>query len=127
MVDKAEKYKGNGFDLTSLYYNTDFFHSSAEAEAAAAHITSKNTLQSYAYTLRNSLTDEKLADKFEPADRPSWKALLTIPSNGSMPFERGIWGEAEAIAKYVFFLILESWHVTHKLLCSRPIMQRLYG
>jgi len=43
MVDEAEKYK-------------------AEDEAAAARITSKNTLESYAFTLRNSLTNEKLTD-----------------------------------------------------------------
>jgi heat shock protein 1/8 len=41
----------------------------AEDKAAAAHITSKNALESYAYNLHNSLTDEKLADKFEAADK----------------------------------------------------------
>ena len=39
----------------------------AEDEAAAARITSRNALESYAYNLRNSLTDEKLAGKFDPA------------------------------------------------------------
>ncbi|KAH9832342.1 heat shock protein 70 family [Rhodofomes roseus] len=38
-------------------------------EAAAACITSQNGLGSYAYNLRNSLTDEKLAGKFDPADK----------------------------------------------------------
>ena len=42
---------------------------SAEDEAAAARITAKNGLESYAYNLRNSLTDEKLADKFDAADK----------------------------------------------------------
>ncbi|KAJ8468711.1 hypothetical protein ONZ51_g9466 [Trametes cubensis] len=50
MVNEAEKYK-------------------AEDEAAAARITSRNALESYAYNLRNSLTDEKLAGKFDPADK----------------------------------------------------------
>ncbi|KAH9896803.1 hypothetical protein C8Q73DRAFT_426410 [Cubamyces lactineus] len=40
----------------------------ADDEAAAAHINSHNTLQSYAYNLRNSLANEKLAGKFDPAD-----------------------------------------------------------
>ncbi|KAJ7051380.1 Hsp70 protein-domain-containing protein [Mycena amicta] len=48
MVNKAEKYKD-------------------EDEAAATCIASKNSLESYAYNLRNSITDEKLADKFESA------------------------------------------------------------
>jgi len=50
MVDDAEKYK-------------------AEDELAAARIASKNGLESYAYNLRNSMTDEKLSDKFDPADK----------------------------------------------------------
>lgn len=50
MVSEAEKYK-------------------AEDEAATERISAKNGLESYAYNLRNSLTDEKLADKFEPADK----------------------------------------------------------
>ena len=45
---------------------TDFL---AEDEAAAARIAAKNGLESYAYNLRNSLSDEKLADKFDPADK----------------------------------------------------------
>jgi len=50
MVSEAEKYK-------------------AEDEAASARITAKNGLESYAYNLRNSINDEKLAGKFEPADK----------------------------------------------------------
>jgi heat shock protein 1/8 len=41
----------------------------AEDEAAAARITAKNGLESYAYNLRNSLSDDKLAGKFEAADK----------------------------------------------------------
>ena len=41
----------------------------AEDEAAASRIQSKNGLESYAYNLRNSINDEKLADKFEAGDK----------------------------------------------------------
>jgi heat shock 70kDa protein 1/2/6/8 len=41
----------------------------AEDEAAAARISSKNSLESYSYNLRNSINDDKLADKFDPADK----------------------------------------------------------
>ena len=50
MVSEAEKYK-------------------AEDAEATARITAKNALESYSYNLRNSLTDDKLADKFDPADK----------------------------------------------------------
>lgn len=45
------------------------WHLTAEDEEATARITSRNALESYAYNLRNSLTDEKLADKFDAADK----------------------------------------------------------
>ncbi|KAJ3926560.1 MAG: Hsp70 protein-domain-containing protein [Lentinula lateritia] len=61
MVSEAEKYK-------------------AEDEAATARITAKNGLESYSYHLRNSLTDEKLADKFSPED----KAKLTAHVGGAI-------------------------------------------
>ncbi|KAJ7829536.1 heat shock cognate 70 [Mycena leptocephala] len=41
----------------------------SEDEAAAARIASRNTLESYAYNLRNSLHDEKVADKLGPGDK----------------------------------------------------------
>ncbi|KAJ7923964.1 heat shock protein 70kD, C-terminal domain-containing protein, partial [Mycena leptocephala] len=50
MVEEAEKYK-------------------AEDEAAAARITAKNGLESYTYNFRNSLNDEKPANKFEAANK----------------------------------------------------------
>ncbi|KAI0226216.1 Hsp70 chaperone [Massospora cicadina] len=50
MVSEAEKYK-------------------AEDEAAAARITAKNGLESYAYNLRNSLQDEKVSGKLGAADK----------------------------------------------------------
>ncbi|KAJ6460999.1 heat shock protein 70 family, partial [Mycena sanguinolenta] len=43
--------------------------SRVEDEAAASRIATKNSLEPYSYNLRNSLTDEKLADKFDPADK----------------------------------------------------------
>ena len=43
--------------------------STAQDEAAVARITAKNALESYAYNLRNTLNDTKLADKFQPADK----------------------------------------------------------
>jgi len=48
----------------------------AEDEAAAARIQAKNGLESYAYNLRNSITDEKLADKFEAADKTKLEAAV---------------------------------------------------
>ena len=50
MVSDAEKYK-------------------AEDEAAAARISAKNHLESYAYNLRNSLQDEKVGGKLDAADK----------------------------------------------------------
>ena len=48
-----------------------FFFFFPADEAVAARIGAKNGLdhEYYAYNLRNSLNDEKLADKFEPADK----------------------------------------------------------
>jgi L1 cell adhesion molecule like protein len=57
MVQEAEKYK-------------------AEDEAAAARITAKNGLESYAYNLRNSITDEKLAGKFEAGDKAKLESAV---------------------------------------------------
>ncbi|KIJ44013.1 hypothetical protein M422DRAFT_67675 [Sphaerobolus stellatus SS14] len=57
MVSEAEKYK-------------------AEDEAAATRIQSKNALESYAYNLRNSLNDEKLAGKLEPADKSKLESAI---------------------------------------------------
>jgi len=50
MVNDAEKYK-------------------AEDEAAAARITAKNGLESYAYNLRNTLNDSNVKDKFAGNDK----------------------------------------------------------
>ncbi|RKP06982.1 70 kDa heat shock protein 3 [Thamnocephalis sphaerospora] len=50
MVSEAEKYK-------------------AEDEAAAERIAAKNSYESYAYNLRNSIQDEKVGGKLEAADK----------------------------------------------------------
>ena len=47
----------------------DLFLSIAEDEAAASRIQAKNGLESYAYNLRNTLTDSATADKFSPEDK----------------------------------------------------------
>ena len=106
--------------------------SDAEDEVAgsAARITSKKALESYAYNLRNSLTDEKLAEKFEPADNTKLESAvndaikwLDASQEGSKEEYEEKQKELEAIAnlKYVSFWILESWHVTY----SVPALQHL--
>ncbi|KAI8340834.1 heat shock protein 70 family [Chlamydoabsidia padenii] len=50
MVNEAEKYK-------------------AEDEEAAARIQARNGVESYAYNLRNTLQEDKVKDKLEPADK----------------------------------------------------------
>ncbi|KAK9738360.1 Hsp70 chaperone [Basidiobolus ranarum] len=50
MVSEAEKYK-------------------AEDEEAASRISAKNGLESYAYSLRNTLQDEKVAGQLEADDK----------------------------------------------------------
>jgi L1 cell adhesion molecule like protein len=50
LVREAEKYKG-------------------EDEIIRKKIESKNTLENYTYSIKNSLKDEKLKDKFKPEER----------------------------------------------------------
>jgi len=68
MVNEAEKYKGQR-SVSWIVIRMLISFPVAEDEAAAARIQAKNGLESYAYNLRNSITDEKLADKFEAADK----------------------------------------------------------
>jgi len=95
MVEEAEKYK-------------------AEDEAAAARITSKNSLESYAYNLRNSLNDEKLADKFDPADKSKLESAVNDTIKWLDASQEGSKEEYEEKQKE-----LES--------IANPIMQKLYG
>lgn len=95
MVSEAEKYK-------------------KEDEDAAARIQSKNGLESYAYNLRNSTQDEKLASKFEADDKERLDkaisdtiAWLDASQEGSKEEYEEKQKELEAIAN--------------------PIMSRLYG
>ena len=83
-----------------------FFSLPAEDEAAAARITAKNGLESYAYNLRNSLTDEKLADKFDAADKTKLETSvndtikwLDASQEGSKEEYEEKQKELEAIAK----------------------------
>jgi L1 cell adhesion molecule like protein len=85
----------------------------AEDEAAAARIASKNSLESYTYNLRNSLTEEKLADKFEPADKAKLESSvneaikwLDASQEASKEEYEEKQKELEAIAKYVAFFYL---------------------
>ena len=62
MIQEAEKYK-------------------AEDAEATERIAAKNGLESYAYNLRNSLSDEKLVDKFDPADKSKLDSAITETIN----------------------------------------------
>ncbi|TVY81634.1 Heat shock 70 kDa protein [Lachnellula suecica] len=57
MLAEAEKYK-------------------AEDEAEAGRISAKNGLESYAYSLKNTLSDAKVDEKLEPADKEALKAEI---------------------------------------------------
>ena len=94
MVSEAEKYKG-------------------EDEAAAERVQSKNQLESYAYSLRNSLNDEKIKDKFSSED--------SAKLNGAID-EAIQWLDAHHDASK------EEFDAHHKTLESiaNPIMTKLY-
>ncbi|OIB97523.1 hypothetical protein A7L02_18875 [Acinetobacter baumannii] len=57
MLAEAEKYK-------------------AEDEAEAARIAAKNALESYAYSLRNTLSDSKVDEKLDAGDKEKLKAEI---------------------------------------------------
>merc|ERR1712188_40866 len=57
MVREAEKYK-------------------AEDESNKSRVEAKNTLENYAYSMRNSMEDEKLKDKIDAADKEKLKAAI---------------------------------------------------
>ncbi len=95
MVNEAEKYR-------------------AEDEAAAARITAKNGLESYAYNLRNTLNDDNLKDKFAPGDKEKLEAAVN---------ETISWLDASAEGSK------EEYEEKQKELesISNPIMTKLYG
>ena len=57
MLAEAEKYK-------------------AEDEAESARISSKNALESYAYSLRNTLNDSKVDEKLDASDKEKLKSEI---------------------------------------------------
>jgi L1 cell adhesion molecule like protein len=95
MVNEAEKYK-------------------KEDEEAAARISAKNALESYAYNLRNTLQDDKLADKFDAADKSKLQTAVD---------ESISWLDASQEASK------EEYEGKQKDLeaVANPIMSRLYG
>ncbi|KAJ6553161.1 heat shock protein 70 family [Mycena capillaripes] len=95
MVEEAEKYK-------------------AEDEAAAARITSKNALESYAYNLRNSLHDEKVADKLGPADKSKLESAINGTTKWLDASQEGSREEYDEKQKELEAI-------------ANPIMQKLYG
>merc|ERR1712146_16581 len=67
MVQEAEKYK-------------------AEDEEHTKKVEAKNALENYAYNMRNTMNDEKLKDKIDPADKEKvtseiYKAIEWLDSN----------------------------------------------
>ncbi|KAJ7190108.1 heat shock cognate 70 [Mycena pura] len=95
MVKEAEKYK-------------------AEDEAAAARIASKNALESYAYNLRNSLHDEKVADKLGPADKSKLESAVNETIKWLDASQEGSKEEYDEKQKELEAI-------------TNPIMQKLYG
>ncbi|KAI6005502.1 heat shock protein HSS1 [Pisolithus albus] len=86
----------------------------AEDEAAAARIQAKNGLESYAYNLRNSINDEKLAGKFDPADKTKLESAISDTIS---------WLDSSQEASK------EEYEDKQKELeaVANPIMQKLYG
>ncbi|OAX37041.1 heat shock protein HSS1 [Rhizopogon vinicolor AM-OR11-026] len=95
MVNEAEKYK-------------------AEDEAAVARVQAKNGFETYVYNLRNSINEEKLADKFDAAD----KAKLESAINEAIS-----WLDASQEASK------DEYESRQKELegIANPIMQKLYS
>ena len=131
MVEEAEKYKGKIYDSALHLYMILIYFFSAEDEAAAARITAKNGLESYAYNLRNSLTDEKLADKFEADDKAKLEAMVTetikwldASQEASKEEYEEKQKELEAVSKYAlfFFLILNCYLRFHLALSCKNSM-----
>jgi heat shock 70kDa protein 1/2/6/8 len=115
MVSEAEKYKGKSYAYSSTHNDVpDISPVTAEDEAAAARITAKNGLESYAYNLRNSINDANLKDKFDADD----KEKLEKSVNDAIS-----WLDASQEASK------EEYEERQKELESiaNPIMQKLYG
>ena len=95
MVSEAEKYK-------------------AEDEAAASRIAAKNSLESYAYNLRNSLNEDAIKSKIEDSDKETLDKAIT---------ETISWLDASQEASK------EEYEDKQKELegVANPIMQKIYS
>jgi L1 cell adhesion molecule like protein len=75
MLREAKQYKGT--QIVHISFERGLLtYCSAEDEAAAARIQSKNALKSYSYNLQNSITDKKLANKFEASDKSELESAI---------------------------------------------------
>jgi len=81
---------------------------------AAARISAKNGLESYTYNLHNSLSDEKLANKFDAADKSKLEGAVNDMTS---------WLDALQEAS------MEEYNKKQKELevIANPIMQKLYA
>eukprot|EP01017_Pseudomicrothorax_dubius_P043997 TRINITY_DN73_c0_g1_i2.p1 TRINITY_DN73_c0_g1~~TRINITY_DN73_c0_g1_i2.p1 ORF type:complete len:661 (-),score=264.89 TRINITY_DN73_c0_g1_i2:138-2120(-) len=95
LVKEAEKFKG-------------------EDELIRKRIEAKNGLENYAYSIKNTLNDEKLKDKFDAADKEKIQTLVT---------EVNKWIEENPNAK------TEEFEARQKQLeeAFNPIMTKVYG
>jgi len=95
MVQEAEKYK-------------------AEDEAARLKVDAKNSLENYAYNMRNTIRDEKIASKLDPADKEKIDKKVQEVID---------WLEANQLAE-----VEEFEHQQKELegICN-PIIQKMYG
>jgi len=95
MVENAEKYK-------------------EEDDLLRKKVEAKNGLESYAYNMKNSIADEKLADKFEADDKTTMEAKIT---------EVLQWLDANAEAQTEEF---EAKQKEVEAVCN-PIMSKVYA
>jgi L1 cell adhesion molecule like protein len=110
-----------------MYYFT------AEDEAVAARIQTKNGLESYAYNLRNTLNDSNVAGKLDAADKTRLESAvdetikwLDASQEASKEEYEDKQKELEATAKYVYFTPFLSARYLFDFFFS-PIMQKLYS
>jgi heat shock protein 1/8 len=75
-VSEAEKYKGMFLLFYGNFqYNLTFFFI-AEDEAAVARVQAKNAFETYVCNLCNSINEEMLAGKFDPADKLKFESVI---------------------------------------------------
>jgi L1 cell adhesion molecule like protein len=91
-----------------------FLSRTAEDEAAAARIASKNALESYVYNLRNSLHDGKVADKLGPGDKSTLESAVNETINWLDAAQEGSKEEYDEKQKELEAI-------------ANPIMQKLYA